>query len=65
MPRDAFAAPPGVVTRRICAESGELAGANCKETLEEVFIQGTEPGMQCRVHSQERGSHRVFAPQRS
>ncbi|MFH1690870.1 MAG: PBP1A family penicillin-binding protein [Candidatus Eisenbacteria bacterium] len=65
VPKDAFEAPPGVVTRRICAETGELAGSNCEETLEEVFIQGTEPGRQCRVHSQDRGHRRVFAPTRT
>lgn len=65
VPKDDFEMPPGVVTRKICAETGELAGDNCEETLWEVFIQGTEPGRQCRMHSQDRGRRRVFAPQRS
>lgn len=62
VPRNAFEAPPGVVTRRICAETGELAGSDCEETLEEIFIQGSEPVRQCRAHSRGRGSYRVFGP---
>ncbi len=62
VPKNAFEAPPGVVTRRICAETGELAGSDCEETLEEVFTQGTEPVRQCRAHSRGRGRYRVFGP---
>ena len=62
VPKNAFAVPPGVVMRRVCAETGELAGSDCEETLEEVFIQGSEPVRQCRAHSRDRRSHRVFAP---
>jgi penicillin-binding protein 1A len=60
VPKNAFEAPPGVVTRRICTETGELAGSDCEETLEEIFIQGSEPVRQCRAHSRGRGSYRVF-----
>ena len=51
--RDAksFAAPKGIVEERICPESGELAGAWCPETRSEFFIAGTEPAVECELHS--------------
>ncbi len=64
LPKTAFEAPPGVVTRRICARTGELAGSDCEETLNEVFIQGSEPVRQCRAHSPDRRSRRAFGPER-
>jgi penicillin-binding protein 1A len=50
-PKEPFEAPPGVVTRRVCAESGALAGPGCPETLNEVFVKGTEPMRQCGIHT--------------
>lgn len=50
LPRDPFEAPPGIVDRTICTETGALATDNCPETLEEVFIQGTEPVRHCERH---------------
>jgi penicillin-binding protein 1B len=50
--RDAqqFRAPVGVATEEICAESGLKAGPYCPETKTEVFISGTEPAAECRIH---------------
>ncbi len=50
--RDAksFQAPAGIVTAEICPESGELAGPLCPERRSEVFIDGTEPGVECELH---------------
>jgi penicillin-binding protein 1A len=63
--KDAFEPPPGVVTKRVCAVTGELASELCEETLLEVFIQGNEPVRQCHVHSSVRRGRRVFAPDRT
>ncbi len=49
-PREPFQMPPGVVVRRICARSGELATEDCPEIIEEFFIQGTEPVRPCGIH---------------
>jgi penicillin-binding protein 1A len=66
VPKDVFPAPPGIVTRRVCAETGELAGPECEETLNEVFIQGSEPTRQCRVHVRQRGiGSLLFGPGRT
>jgi penicillin-binding protein 1B len=51
--RDAkqFQAPAGVATAEICSESGQLAGANCPNVRSEVFIDGTQPVVECQLHS--------------
>ena len=64
LPEDHFAMPPGITARRICKDTGELAGPNCPETMNEVFIQGTEPVRQCRTHSPDEKRRRTFAPGR-
>jgi penicillin-binding protein 1A len=51
LPKEPFQVPPGIVTRRICAETGELACEDCPEVMEEVFVQGTEPVRPCHVHA--------------
>jgi penicillin-binding protein 1C len=43
--------PPGLSTCIICAESGELAGPHCTNTIAEIFAQGTEPSVTCRYHT--------------
>jgi penicillin-binding protein 1B len=50
--RDAkdFPRPAGLVAAQICAESGQLATANCPNTHSEVFIDGTQPVVQCELH---------------
>lgn len=60
LPKDAFEMPPGVVSERVCAESGELAGEFCEETVQEVFIQDTEPVRQCHIHVPERTFRGIF-----
>jgi penicillin-binding protein 1A len=49
-PKEAFRVPPGIVVKKICSESGELATHSCPHVLEEVFIQGTEPREPCGTH---------------
>ena len=50
--RDAhdFTAPSGIVTAEICPESGQLAGRFCPDDRTEVFIDGTQPVVQCELH---------------
>jgi penicillin-binding protein 1B len=45
-----FAAPNGVVSAQIDAETGELATPNCPTVRSEVFIDGTQPVVACRLH---------------
>jgi len=45
-----FTQPTGIVTRRICDESGKLATPYCKRTRDEVYIAGTEPHQYCDIH---------------
>jgi penicillin-binding protein 1C len=45
-----FARPDGLVTRRICPLSGELAGPRCPAALEQRFIAGSEPTRSCSFH---------------
>ena len=63
VPREPFEMPPGVVVRRVCADSGQLAGPDCSETLEDVFRQGTEPTSPCAIHSDREPPRRgIFMP---
>jgi penicillin-binding protein 1B len=47
----AFQTPPGIVSARICPESGDLAGPYCPEERSDVFISGTQPAIECRLHA--------------
>jgi penicillin-binding protein 1B len=46
-----FAQPSGIVSAKICMESGQLAGDSCPRKLVEQFIDGTQPVQQCPLHS--------------
>jgi penicillin-binding protein 1B len=48
----AFAAPAGVESVEVCAESGEIAGPYCPDVRPDVFLAGTEPESQCSKHDQ-------------
>jgi penicillin-binding protein 1B len=56
--RDAkeFPQPAGVMRTEICDDSGQLAGPQCPRIHSEVFIDGTEPGVTCELHSAEQNS---------
>lgn len=45
-----FPVPPGIVTRAIDPETGQLATSKCPQEVEETFIEGTEPAVYCQVH---------------
>jgi penicillin-binding protein 1B len=51
--RDAkpFVKPPGLVSVPICSDSGERAGPNCPNTHSDIFIDGTQPAVECRLHA--------------
>jgi membrane carboxypeptidase/penicillin-binding protein len=49
-PAGEFVRPPGVVSARICTESGMLARSGCPRKLDELFISGTEPLRECALH---------------
>ncbi len=46
-----FSQPAGVMRTEICDDSGQLAGPECPRVHSEVFIDGTEPGVTCELHS--------------
>jgi penicillin-binding protein 1B len=46
----AFAAPAGILSLEVCAESGRLAGPSCPRTRSDVFIYGTQPQTPCPLH---------------
>jgi penicillin-binding protein 1B len=46
-----FQPPAGVVSATICPESGELAGPRCPEERTDMFISGTQPAVECSLHS--------------
>jgi len=46
--------PPGITRAWIDPRNGELATENCPETLEEVFLAGTEPIEPCPEHGELR-----------
>jgi penicillin-binding protein 1B len=50
--RDAkpFASPRGLVSLRICSDTGELARPACPRAHMETFIDGTEPTLVCQLH---------------
>jgi penicillin-binding protein 1B len=55
--RDAkpFNAPAGIVSEEICEESGELATDRCTRVRSEVFIDGSQPVVECELHGSPEG----------
>jgi penicillin-binding protein 1C len=45
-----FSRPAGLVTRRVCPLSGELAGPHCAASMEELFIADSAPRRSCTFH---------------
>jgi penicillin-binding protein 1A len=46
-----FERPSGIITVRVCSESGMLPTSQCPETFEEIFVAGTQPRELCTLHS--------------
>jgi penicillin-binding protein 1C len=45
-----FTKPAQLTEIDVCAQSGQLPTDLCSQTIQEVFIPGTEPGSRCTVH---------------
>ncbi|HVO32942.1 MAG TPA: penicillin-binding protein 1C [Elusimicrobiota bacterium] len=45
-----FPKPAGVLTRDVCALSGEPAGPDCPSKVTDYFIPGVSPSATCRLH---------------
>ncbi len=58
-PRD-FNPPEGLVFAETCLETGLLAGPNCPDVIEDVFIAGTAPQQICRTHDEPSKPGRDF-----
>jgi len=46
-----FSVPDGIVGAQICNESGQLASPYCPSTHREVFVDGTQPAVECQMHT--------------
>ena len=57
----AFAAPGGLVRRRICSRTGLLAGPECDNQLEEIFIARNEPTDSCGCGARDNRQPRHYA----
>lgn len=58
-----FTSPSGLVSVRVCADSGQLAGPACPRPRSEVFLAGTQPRVQCQLHTrQTQAADRVGNP---
>jgi penicillin-binding protein 1B len=49
-PAEDLSRPEGLVSVRICAESGMVAVSGCPHKLEELFVAGTQPLRECFLH---------------
>ncbi len=45
-----FKKPPGIQTRKVCAISGEPAGPDCDDVVDDLFIPGVSDNTACPVH---------------
>jgi penicillin-binding protein 1B len=48
---DWFKKPPGVIKRKVCAESGQISGWFCPDSIEEIFLRETVPTRDCPLHT--------------
>lgn len=53
-PQEEFAAPPGIVFRKIDRTNGLLATSTCPQPLVEAFRSGTEPEEYCPLHPERK-----------
>jgi penicillin-binding protein 1A len=50
-PYHEFERPPGLVSCKICPETGLIATEYCPDAYQEIFIYGTEPQDTCDLHN--------------
>jgi len=56
-----FTIPPGVVKRRVCGDSGELAvSGRCPAPYDEYFLEEYQPVAKCRLHAGSGVFERIF-----
>lgn len=56
-----FTVPPGVVQRKVCRLSGELAvPLKCPETYDEYFLDENKPEIKCHIHASPSKIKRFF-----
>lgn len=61
-----FIRPHGIITKRVCPVSGLIASDHCHHTVEEIFIQESEPKKRCSYHKlyvnrkKDREEYKVF-----
>jgi penicillin-binding protein 1C len=60
-----FDRPEGLVKVRICPESGELASSGCPGSIEEIFIEGTQPQNYCCLHSGSGFQTKSYPPRKN
>jgi penicillin-binding protein 1B len=55
-----FAAPPGIVERVVCLDSGELGTRRCPHKRREIFLEETAPNVYCQIHGKRDLLRRVL-----
>src|SRR5204863_9042934 len=60
----AFGVPDGVVSSEICNDSGQLATPYCRATHKEMFVDGTQPAVECQMHTAQQATVVVGDQQR-
>ncbi|MBU1699386.1 MAG: PBP1A family penicillin-binding protein [Candidatus Eisenbacteria bacterium] len=58
-----FAPPRGVCIVRTCIDSGQLAGPNCPQPVEDCYLTGMEPVEICDLHGPQGVAESQNAPQ--
>lgn len=46
-----FPVPAGIHFVKVCADSGQLFTPACKKSVNEAFVEGTEPTKECELHN--------------
>jgi len=60
-----FDRPEGLIKVRICPESGELASSGCPGSIEEIFIEGTQPQNYCFLHGGSEFQAKSYHPRKN
>jgi len=60
-----FDRPEGLVKVSICPESGELASSRCPGSIEEIFIEETQPRNYCSLHGRSGLEAKNYHPRKN
>jgi penicillin-binding protein 1B len=56
-----FTMPPGVVKKKVCRQTGQLAESmQCPEKYEEYFLETNQPEKTCQIHKPDNVLKRTF-----